>query len=90
MGSSLPFGAGQLEISSQRAEEGEARESLAVEYAGEEFDIAFNAGYLQDFFNVLSTGRVKLEFKDANSQTQLRPAEEAEYDYRYIVMPMRP
>ncbi len=79
----------QLVISSQNAEEGEARETIQADYNGEETDIGFNAQYLQDFLNVIDEGAVAFEFKDGNSQAQLRPAESGEYEYKYIVMPMR-
>src|SRR5882762_2634475 len=79
----------QLVISSQSAEEGEARETIAAEYDGEETDIGFNAQYLQEFLNVIGDGSVTFEFKDGNSQSQLRPSEGGEYDYKYVVMPMR-
>jgi DNA polymerase-3 subunit beta len=79
----------QLVISSQNAEEGEANESVQTDYTGEETDIGFNAQYLQDFLNVIGEGKVAFEFKDGNSQAQLRPAEAGEYDYKYVVMPMR-
>jgi DNA polymerase-3 subunit beta len=79
----------QLVISSQNAEEGEARETVQTDYAGEEIDIGFNAQYLQDFLNVVGDGAVAFEFKDGNSQAQLRPAEGGDYDYKYVVMPMR-
>jgi DNA polymerase III subunit beta len=80
---------GSLNISSQTAEEGEARESVATEYAGEETEVGFNAQYLQDFLNVVNDGQVAFEFKDGNSQAQLRPLADPDYDYKYIVMPMR-
>ncbi|HEX7174723.1 MAG TPA: DNA polymerase III subunit beta [Pyrinomonadaceae bacterium] len=80
---------GTLQISSQTAEEGEARESIATEYAGEETEIGFNAAYLQDFLSVVNGGSVVFEFKDGNSQAQLRLAPDDGYDYRYVVMPMR-
>jgi DNA polymerase III subunit beta len=79
----------QLVISSQNAEEGEANETLQAEYNGEEADIGFNAQYLQEFLNVIGEGKVAFEFKDGNSQAQLSPAEGGEYEYKYIVMPMR-
>lgn len=78
-----------LQISSQTAEEGEARESVSTEYAGEETEIGFNAQYLQEFLSVASDGQVAFEFKDGNSQAQLRLASDTDYDYKYIVMPMR-
>jgi DNA polymerase III sliding clamp (beta) subunit (PCNA family) len=37
----------------------------------------------------MSEGTVAFEFKDGNSQAQLRPASDDGYDYRYVVMPMR-
>jgi DNA polymerase-3 subunit beta len=79
----------QLVISAQNAEEGEARETVQTDYSGEEIDIGFNAQYLQDFLNVIGDSAVAFEFKDGNSQAQLRPAEGGEYEYKYVVMPMR-
>ena len=79
----------QLIISSQNAEEGEANETVQTDYTGDEHDIGFNAQYLQEFLNVVGDGKVCFEFKDGNSQAQLRPAENGDLDYRYIVMPMR-
>jgi len=79
----------QLLISSQNAEEGEARETLETDFAGEETEIGFNAQYLQDFLNVVGSEKVGFEFKDGNSQAQLRPVSEEKHDYRYVVMPMR-
>ena len=79
----------QLLISSQNAEEGEARETVETDFAGEETEIGFNAQYLQDFLNVVGSEKVGFEFKDGNSQAQLRPVSEEKHDYRYVVMPMR-
>jgi DNA polymerase-3 subunit beta len=78
-----------LQISSQTAEEGEAREFVTTEYTGEETEIGFNAAYLQEFLNVMSEGSVAFEFKDGNSQAQLRPVSDDGYEYKYVVMPMR-
>lgn len=33
--------------------------------------------------------RISFEFKDGNGQTQLRPANDAGYNYKYVVMPLR-
>src|SRR2546425_2738570 len=79
----------QLLISSQNAEEGEARETLGTDFAGEETEIGFNAQYLQDFLNVVGSEKVAFEFKDGNSQAQLKPISDEKQDYRYVVMPMR-
>ncbi len=79
----------QLVISAQNAEDGEASETVPTDYTGEEVDIGFNAQYLQDFMSVASDGKIAFEFKDGNSQAQLRPVDAGDYDYKYIVMPMR-
>ena len=83
------LGKEQLLISSQNADEGEARETIATDFAGEETEIGFNAQYLQDFLSVVGSERVVFEFKDGNSQAQLRPVSEEKQDYKYVVMPMR-
>jgi DNA polymerase-3 subunit beta len=80
---------GSLNIAAQTAEEGEAKESVATEYANDEIEIGFNAQYLQDFLNGVGDGQVAFEFKDGNSQAQLRLVSDTDYDYRYVIMPMR-
>lgn len=85
----LHLEAGSLQISSQTAEEGEAQEYITTDYSGETIDIGFNAQYLQDFLGVILEGQVAFEFKDGNSQAQLRPTSDDGYEYKYIVMPMR-
>src|SRR6058998_174959 len=79
----------QLLISSQNAEEGEARETLGTDFEGEDTEIGFNAQYLQDFLNVVGSEKIAFEFKDGNSQAQLKPISDEKQDYRYVVMPMR-
>ena len=80
---------GQARISSQAADVGESEDILSVEYSGPNITIGFNAQYLLDFFSVCQDGDAILEFKDNNSQVQIRSSVESEFDFRYIVMPMR-
>jgi DNA polymerase-3 subunit beta len=105
---------GEIKISSQAAEEGEADEIVLADYQGEEVQLGFNSQYLQDFLNVVGSGetqstdtseqetdgdkvkvkeggrlRIAFEFKDSNGQTQMRPANDSGYDYKYVVMPLR-
>jgi len=82
-------GDGQINITSQSAEMGEAGDALSVDYAGPEIKAGFNAQYLLDFFNVIQEGDVMFEFKDGNSQTQLKSKNDLDFEFRYIVMPMR-
>lgn len=81
---------GQVNITSQAADVGEAGDSLAVEYAGPAITAAFNAQYLLDFFGVVQEGEIWIEFKDGQSQALLRQKDAGDYDFRYVIMPMRP
>lgn len=80
---------GKAEITSQSSEVGEAKEILSVEYNGPTINVGFNSQYMIDFLQSVKETEIYLEFKDVQSQAQLRPKGETEYDYRYIVMPMR-
>jgi DNA polymerase-3 subunit beta len=88
-GVKFDLAAGRLNITSQSADVGEAKELIAVDYEGEGLNIGFNAQYLLDFFGVVGTDEVMFEFKDEQSPALLRPAANGDYDYRYVVMPMR-
>ncbi|HSR69445.1 MAG TPA: DNA polymerase III subunit beta [Acidobacteriota bacterium] len=80
---------GELNISSASADYGEARESLPLQYQGEKVEIAFNAAYLLDFLGSLSNEQVSMELRDSETQGLFRPVDEEDYDYKYVVMPMK-
>jgi DNA polymerase-3 subunit beta len=80
---------GELKLSASSAETGESEDSLEIDYNGDTLTIGFNAQYILEFLKAVGSGDVKLELKDAQSAGQLRPAENEDYKYRYIVMPMR-
>ena len=80
---------GNLEISSNSPELGEAVESLAVDYDGTEVIMGFNARYLLDFLDAVSDEKVRLSLKDADTQGLLTPAGDHPEEYRYVVMPMQ-
>src|SRR5262249_32022098 len=80
---------GRLNILAQSADIGEDRESIPLDYNGEKLNIGFNANYLMEFFGVVGTDEVIFEFKDEQSPALIRPSGEGEYDYKYVVMPMR-
>ncbi|HXW89941.1 MAG TPA: DNA polymerase III subunit beta [Terriglobales bacterium] len=79
---------GELKLSASSADMGESEDSLETDYDGDTLAIGFNAQYLLDFLKAVG-GDVKLEFKDSQSAGQMRPAENADCKYRYIIMPMR-
>lgn len=88
-GIKLELANGQLNITSQSADVGEAREVIPVDYTGDGMTIGFNAQYLQDFFNVVGTEEIVFELKDEQSPALIKPVEDNQYEYKYVVMPMR-
>lgn len=83
------IGADQLNITAQSSDVGEAGETLPIQYAGDPITSGFNAQYVNDFFGVVNEGEVCFSFKDGNSQVQLQSLADTEYDFRYVIMPMR-
>ncbi len=85
----VALGGGELKLASSGSDAGESEETLPVEGAEGEMQIGFNAQYLLDFLRAVSTEAVALELKDEQSAGQMRPAGETDYQYRYVIMPMR-
>ena len=80
---------GKVDVTSSSPDLGEARETLPVEYSGASMQICFNAQYVLDFLNAVTTDIVALELKDEVSQAVLKPVGAEGYDYTYVIMPMR-
>jgi DNA polymerase-3 subunit beta len=80
---------GQVVVTSNSSEFGEAKEVLPVDYSGTALTICFNAQYVVDFLGVVETEQVALEFKDEMSQAVMKPVGAEGYDYTYVIMPMR-
>jgi len=78
---------GQLRLSSNNPDLGDAQEELDVDYAGEGLTVAFNARYLIDALGSVKAKEVRLGFKDATSPAQLVPTDDD--DALAVVMPMR-
>lgn len=83
------LGEGGLTLSSQTADLGEARDVITVEYSGEGVAIGFNAQYLLDFLSVVGSEQVALDLKDEQSPALMRPIGVSEFEYKYVIMPMR-
>jgi DNA polymerase-3 subunit beta len=85
----LSLGRSALEISASHTDLGEAHETLDVEYENDEMQVGFNYQYLLDFLETADEPDVSFEFKDSESAAQLRTQPSGDYNYRYVVMPMR-
>jgi DNA polymerase-3 subunit beta len=68
-------------------EVGEAKETIALDYAGDPIELGFNARYLMDVLEVISQERVQIGLIDELSPAVLRP--EGDEVYLSVIMPMR-
>jgi DNA polymerase III subunit beta len=77
---------GELTISVQSPDVGEARESLPAAYSGEPMEIGFNATYLQDGIESVEGDELQLRLINP-----LRPGlvQGPEEGFRYLIMPIR-
>jgi len=82
----LRFAEGELTVSAQTQDVGEARESLPVSFAGEPLDIGFNAEFLRDGVESVSGEQLRLKLI-----SPLRPAvlQGDDDDFLYLIMPIR-
>jgi DNA polymerase-3 subunit beta len=77
----------ELCIQANNPEQEEAREELAIEYTGDELEIAFNVQYLLDVLGVLEGTNTKLILSDSNASILVQETDSQ--DAVYVVMPMR-
>jgi DNA polymerase-3 subunit beta len=82
----LRFADGELTVSAQTQDVGEARESLPVSYVADAMEIGFNAEFLRDGLESVDAESLKLKLI-----SPLRPAvlEGETDDYTYLIMPIR-
>jgi DNA polymerase-3 subunit beta len=82
----LRFAEGELTVSAQTQEVGEASESLPVPYAGEPLEIGFNAEFLREGIESVTADEVQLRLI-----SPLRPGliQAEGDDFWYLIMPIR-
>jgi DNA polymerase-3 subunit beta len=82
----LRFESGELTVSAQTQDVGEARESLPVDYGGETMEIGFNADFLRDGLESVTEDTVRLKLI-----SPLRPGliHGTGDDFLYLIMPIR-
>lgn len=81
----LAFTKNNLAITANTPEVGEARESLAINYKGNDVAIAFNPVYMMDPLKSLEGDEVYLELTDELSPGVLK----TNTPFLYVIMPMR-
>jgi len=82
----LRFADGELTVSAQTQDVGEAHESLPVSYSGEALEIGFNAEFLRDGLESVNDENVRLKLI-----SPLRPGliHGESDDFLYLIMPIR-
>jgi DNA polymerase-3 subunit beta len=82
----LRFADGELTVSAQTQDVGEARESLPVSFGGEPLEIGFNAEFLRDGVESIAGDQLRLKLI-----SPLRPAvlQGEDDDFLYLIMPIR-
>lgn len=82
----LGFASGELAVSAQTPQVGEAREALPIAYQAEELEIGFNPEYLRDGIESVAEERAVLRII-----SPLRPGliKGAGDDFLYLIMPVR-
>jgi DNA polymerase-3 subunit beta len=82
----LRFAEGELTVSAQTQDVGEATESIPVDFAGEELEIGFNPEFLRDGLEAVAGDTVRLKLIN-----RLRPGLVAapEESFWYLIMPIR-
>jgi DNA polymerase-3 subunit beta len=83
---------GQIDIDVQNPEVGEFRDTIEVEYDGEDVKIGFNIEYLVDVVEHITTDKLVMSVKDGSNPCIIKPkSQEEEGDERYlnVIMPVR-
>ena len=78
---------GRLQLSANNPEQEEAEEAVSVDYTGDDLEVGFNVGYVQDVLGALDCEKVKITLHDANSSALLEDPDSDESIY--VVMPMK-
>lgn len=86
-GVKLGISAGQLTVSANHPSLGHAKETIPVEYEGEEMEIGFNAKYVIESLMVLDVDEIIYEFNNELSPVIVRS--NSEPDFLGIIMPLK-
>ncbi len=81
----LTFSSGELIISMQNPEVGEARETLAINYAGKETALNFNPEYIMDPIRNIDSEKVTIELSGGHGPVAVK----CDIPFLYILMPLR-
>jgi DNA polymerase III subunit beta len=82
----LRFAEGELTVSAQTQDVGEATESIPIDFSGEELEIGFNPEFLRDGLEAVAGDTVRLKLINRLRPGLLASPEES---FWYLIMPIR-
>ncbi|QFG23153.1 DNA polymerase III subunit beta [Actinomadura sp. WMMB 499] len=88
----LSFRQGEVVLEAGTGDEAQAVEALEAELEGEDIDIAFNPGFLQEGLQAIGSDVARLSFTTPTKPAVLTgkpPEEGSNPNYRYLIMPVR-
>jgi DNA polymerase-3 subunit beta len=89
-GVKLTLSKGKLRFESESPESGEGFDELAVDYAGADLTVGFNARYFLDVLRAISDDEVEIGLGGELDPAVIRPGgESARQNYVAVIMPMR-
>jgi DNA polymerase III subunit beta len=80
---------GIAKLSTTNPEMAEGSDSMEIQYEGPPLKIGFNSQYIIEFLAAISAEEVVFELNTESTAALLKPKGTEQYDYRYILMPMR-
>ncbi len=83
----LAFNAGELTVSAQTPDVGEAQESLPVSFQGDPLEIGFNPEFLRDGLEAIDAGDVLLKLISPLRPGLIEAGDESRF--KYLIMPIR-
>ena len=88
---SISKGAGEMVLSANSQDFGNANDQIDIDYSGDDIEIAFNYKYLTEALRNLDVEKVVLELETSLSPLIMKAAdkEKTNYSYTYLVMPVQ-
>ena len=68
---------------------GRATENFGLALEGEPFEIGLNSRYLLDALHACDSGKITIRFNGPNSGVLIKPENDDDIDFLYLIMPMR-
>lgn len=80
---------GKATLSSANPEMGEASDTMDIQYDGPQLKIGFNSQYVTEFLSGITAEEIVFELNTESTAALMKPKGTDQFDYRYVLMPMR-